>query len=73
MVMKNNPCHNCQSRTLGCHSTCNKYIEAKKRLEIARTQYQKHKEINAYMKIATERVKTSKYRCTNGIFISRKR
>lgn len=23
------PCLNCNSRTLGCHSTCKKYLEAK--------------------------------------------
>ena len=27
-----NPCYNCEKRHIGCHVTCDKYIEYKKRI-----------------------------------------
>lgn len=33
MTIPNEPCKDCKSRTVGCHSTCEKYEQFKKEME----------------------------------------
>jgi len=32
-LVRDNPCSGCKDREIGCHSTCDKYLDFRKRLE----------------------------------------
>lgn len=49
------PCKDCPDRQVGCHSTCEKYIEFKKEADEQRLKRIEQGNINQYMREASER------------------
>ena len=71
--MKDNPCFKCESRAIGCHARCSKYIQAKEHHEIARRNYEEYKENIACQKVSIERVKRTRQSNRNCVYKSKKK
>ena len=80
MVMRNNPCKACTEETgrcIGCHSTCQKYIEASEKHVAIREAYNREnrarQEYNDYMICVQRRWQKNRCHDSNGIMTSKKR
>lgn len=49
------PCKDCPDRQVGCHSTCEKYIEFKKEADEQRQERIARSEINQFVRESNER------------------
>lgn len=65
-VRRSYPCKDCEFRTVGCHSTCDRYIGAKKDCEEsnANSRFAKRsdKDFEDYVYRRTEKIQNSKKR-----------
>lgn len=48
--MKNNPCHNCKERYVGCHSNCQEYAEYRNELNKIKAKKKATKDLELNIK-----------------------
>ena len=49
MRLIDNPCLKCKERQVGCHGSCEKYIQSKKKTEVAKENERAYKEHIDYL------------------------